>query len=593
MTQKNHLAENAQNEALAEIRNLWMAGKHQEAEKKCRTALESNPTHIDTQRFYALMLNASGRVEDAFRMLKRICERLNAPPLPFHDLMRVLMAANNLESAQKTMLLATQRHPLHAPSYRELGFAELRLRQPTHAIDALEKSIELQELDWRTWQYWGLALAEIETPDEAVIKFDRALELANTQTKPNDPFYRQASLQEIIGIKMAKSDALNQAGRTGESRDNIREILCETPSNAQAWYALSNLMTFDEDSPELKQLELLAIDAGEGKVPPFQRQYLDFALGKAWRDSKQPAKAMDYYNHGNQQRRAEFNYDNAAACDHLKTIANCYPAECFADLPPISFEPDQPNIIFVVGMPRCGSTLTEQILASHQKVHGAGELILGPKLKRDLFGDLFPTSPQTNPDEATRALIQQFGENYRAQLEDNLKHRGILDQIGRNHIIVDKMLGNFMWIGLILQAIPNARFVHCKRNPIDTCLSCYSLRFSSGHPYSFNQEELGAYYKAYDELMSHWRAVVPSDRLIEITYEDVVQNTEEQAQRLLDFAGLEWTENVLSFHKNQRAVRTASFDQVTKPIYASSIARWKPYEPYIGPLLKALGIHSN
>lgn len=576
-------------EHLKRVKELWASGQHQNAVNECQKALSIFPQHLDTRHFYALMLNAAGRVEDAFQTLKNLCERPDAPPIVFQDLGRILMAANNADSAQKVLQFALQRFPQHAAGYRELGLAMLKNREPLQAIEVLEKGTHLERGDWSLWQNLGMAYAEIEKPNEAVQHFDRALKICGSPGNLSEPFYTLPTPNDIAGIKLAKSDSLNQAGRIEESRNCVLDVLASAPENTQAWYALSNLMHFNSESPELQQMENLAKAPSVAAMPVIAKQYLNFALGKAWRDAKSPENAMKYYDTANRLRRADFNYDNEAACLHLQHIKERYPAACFRDLPAIVSNKDSADILFVIGMPRCGSTLTEQILSSHPHAHGAGELLIAPQLKQSIFGELFPFTSQENQDSETQTKIQQFGREYRQQLEQRLNQRGQMDQIGRDHVIVDKMLGNFMWVGLILQAIPNARFIHCTRNAVDTCLSAYTLRFSSGHPYCFDQSELGSYYKAYEDLMAHWHNVVPEDRLLKVSYESIVANTESEAKRIIEFAGLTWTDKVLSFHKTRRAVRTASFDQVNKPIYLSSVERWKPYAPWLRPLLQSLG----
>jgi tetratricopeptide (TPR) repeat protein len=573
---------------LTVVKSLWAKGQHQAAVNSCQELIARCPRHLPTLHLYSLMLKAGGKLEDAVNLLKSICERQDAPAIAFQDLARILMAAGNNSDAQKVMDFAVRRFPEHAPSQRELALALLKCRKPLQAIEVLKKAVILQSQDWSLWHCYALALSEIEKPEEAVKKFNRALALVNQPAEANSPFYNAASPKEIAAVKMAKSDALNQAGHTEESKSCIRELLAADPENAQAWYGLSNLVKFDASSPEIKQMELLASGAVLSAMPPAKQEYLYFALGKAWQDVGDFEKAMSYYDRANRLRRKTFNYDNAVACDHLRKIKKFYPAECFDNLPPLSPDTDEPDILFIVGMPRCGSTLTEQILASHPMAYGAGELIIAPQLKRDLLGEHFPLAIQANIDKSTEQQIRRFGTSYRDELTAYLQQRGAVDRIAGNSIIVDKMLGNFALIGLLLQAIPNARFIHCKRNPVDTCLSCYTLRFSQGHPYSCDQGELGTYYKAYEELMAHWHNVIPEERLLEVSYEDVVRDIEGQVKRIIKFAGLNWTDKVLDFHKTQRAVRTASFNQVTKPIYSSSIERWRPFAPWLGPLLKAL-----
>jgi hypothetical protein len=231
--------------------------------------------------------------------------------------------------------------------------------------------------------------------------------------------------------------------------------------------------------------------------------------------------------------------------------------------------------IFVLGMPRSGTTLVEQILASHPQVHGAGELRALQRLV-DGLGDYPAAATRLAPAELAR-----LGESYLAQIRPLAG--------GRAHL-VDKMPANFLHAGLIHLMLPGARIVHCRRDPVDTCLSCYTKLFSGEQMFAYDLRELGLFHRAYQTLMAHWRAVLPPDRFIEVDYEAVVENLEGEARRLVAFLGLPWDEACLGFHKTERPVRTASVNQVRQPIYRTSAGRWKAHAAHLEPLLSALGI---
>jgi hypothetical protein len=225
-------------------------------------------------------------------------------------------------------------------------------------------------------------------------------------------------------------------------------------------------------------------------------------------------------------------------------------------------------------MPRSGSTLIEQILAGHPQIHAAGEL-----------GDLEKASRRSTPfPECIPALdasdLRKIGQDYLARIP-------VLAS-GQTRI-VNKLPDNFLRIGLIRLILPNARIIHTVRDPIDTCVSCYSKLFASGQYFSYELGELGRYYNRYRELMDHWRSILPSGVMLEVSYEDVVNDVEGQARRLMEYCGLPWDDRCVSFHQTTRLVKTASAVQVRKPLFRSSLQRWRKYEPSIGPLLQALG----
>jgi hypothetical protein len=231
-------------------------------------------------------------------------------------------------------------------------------------------------------------------------------------------------------------------------------------------------------------------------------------------------------------------------------------------------------------MPRSGTTLVEQILASHPAVFGAGEIGL---LERLLIGRLGPTlSPGERACRMAGLTDQDLEGLGTAYAEAVAK---LAPGAAR---ITDKMPSNFRLAGLIRLILPNARIISCRRDPIDTGLSCYARKFSRGQTFTYDLKELGTYYRAYNGLMAHWREILPADRLLEVAYEDVVDDLEGQSRRLVAFCGLPWDDACLAFHQTPRTVRTASVNQVRQPIYRSAVARWKAYEPHLGPLIEAL-----
>ncbi len=226
-------------------------------------------------------------------------------------------------------------------------------------------------------------------------------------------------------------------------------------------------------------------------------------------------------------------------------------------------------------MPRSGTTLIEQILSSHPMVHGAGELsILGTLAEKT---GSFPSSVPTMAPERFGAL----GAAYLAQVAGRSRGRGR---------VVDKLPSNFLFAGLIRLMLPDARIIHCRRDPVDTCLSCYTKLFVGDVPFAYDLTELGRFHRDYQALMAHWRKVLPASRFLEVDYEAVVEDIEREARRMLNFLGLPWNDAVLRFHETERPVRTASVNQVREPLYRTSVGSWKTYAAELGPLLKALGV---
>jgi hypothetical protein len=233
-------------------------------------------------------------------------------------------------------------------------------------------------------------------------------------------------------------------------------------------------------------------------------------------------------------------------------------------------------------MPRSGTTLVEQILASHPKVFGAGELPDIAKAVARLSGT--DGAPQGFPEvvsSMTGEQLRQLGASYVSAIQ------ALAPKAER---ITDKMPNNFRLAALIHLALPNARIIHTRRHPVDTCLSCFSLLFAGDHPYSYDLAELGRYYRAYEALMEHWRDILPEGVMLEVQYEDITADLDAQARQIVAHCGLEWDDACLAFYKTQRPVRTASAAQVRQPIYRTSVGRWRPYKDLLGPLIEALGV---
>jgi hypothetical protein len=281
----------------------------------------------------------------------------------------------------------------------------------------------------------------------------------------------------------------------------------------------------------------------------------------------------------NALKRTTVDYDEAATLNMFPHIKKVFDADLLRRTRGLGDPSTVP--IFVLGMPRSGTTLVEQILASHPDVHGAGELPWLNEMARNLRGaDVNGYFPEVAKSWSATQL-RDLGGQYVQYLRTKASVAG--------HV-TDKMPMNFRFVGLIHMILPNARIVHTRRDAADTCLSCFTKNFAGAIDYTYDLGELGRYWRAYDDLMSHWRQVLPPGAMLEVQYEDLVADFDRQARHLVTYCGLEWDDRCLSFHHTQRPVRTASVNQVRQPIFASSIGRWRDYEPWLAPLLKELDL---
>jgi tetratricopeptide (TPR) repeat protein len=305
-----------------------------------------------------------------------------------------------------------------------------------------------------------------------------------------------------------------------------------------------------------------------------------FAMGKALADLGDYDTAFHHLQVANALKRTTFAYDEAQRLAAMKHVADRFTPEFFrahADHGDTSWSP-----IFIVGMPRSGTTLLEQVLASHSQVFGAGELeafkdAIGQCAKAQRVAPAYPDLIGSMSSEQ----ITELGRSYTKQV------RALAPEAPR---IVDKMPLNFLFVGLIHLALPKAKIIHIRRDPLDTCVSCFSLLFTGHQPFAYDLGELGRYYRGYEEVMSHWHRVLPPDVMIDVQYEALVEDLEGTSRRALEHCGLPWEDSCRDFQQTRRPVRTASLMQVREPLYRTSLGSWRRYEKFLGPLRQALDL---
>jgi hypothetical protein len=366
-------------------------------------------------------------------------------------------------------------------------------------------------------------------------------------------------------------------GGIEEARTIFEKAIVLAPMTGRYYRALFNIR---RASPEDKYFaSMVALARGMASLPVAEQMELHFALGKAYADLGQHERSFHHLLAGNALKRQTIVYDEPRRLASFDRIRTVFTQGLMNARRGVGAQSDVP--IFIVGMLRSGTTLIEQILASHPKVFGAGELHDLSKLAAGLesVDDTTLSFP-----EIVRKLsnedLGRFGGSYL---------NAVVAKAPGVERITDKMPGNFSLIGLIHMALPNAKIIHMRRDPIDTCLSCFSILFSTGQPHTYDLAELGRYYRAYETLMEHWRRVLPAGVMLELRYEDLVSDTERQARGVIAHCGLDWDDSCLAFHTTRRAVRTASAIQVRQPIYRTSVGRSRFYTELLRPLIRELG----
>ncbi len=379
---------------------------------------------------------------------------------------------------------------------------------------------------------------------------------------------------------MSYGHALKTVGRGADSIAAYRRTIALLPGLGEAWWSLANLKTLRFSKADIDQMraQLDRADLGDE-----DRLHLHFALGKAFEDEARFEDSFAHYLKANTLRRATLDYDPEETTRHLERSKAVFTPAFFAARTGVGC--DAPDPIFILGLPRAGSTLIEQILASHSAVEGTMELPDIIALANRLDGRRRREEPSRYPEglgeldaEALRALGEEFIERTRVQRK-----------LGRP-LFIDKMPNNFAHVGLIHLILPNAKIIDARRHPLGCGFSCFKQHFARGQGFTYDLADLGRYYADYAELMAHFDEVLPG-RVHRVIYEELVQDPEAEVRRLLAYCGLAFEDQCLRFYENDRAVRTASSEQVRSPIFTDALDQWRRFEPWLGPLKAALGPH--
>lgn len=571
-------------------------GALDEAEVLYQKALERESTNPDALHFLGLIFQARGDLGMAEDNLALTCG-MRPDNFRFHfNYARFLEEVGRIEEAIQRYQAVLSLKPDFALAHNNLGTVLKNLDRDQEAEEAFRKALEWEPGLAMAWNNLGNVLQDLGDPDAALDAFAQALE--------HDPALPQAhrnrmSLLEEMGRPEAGLDAANEAasvlagqapfhtlrgnllkqlGRLDEATTEIRRALEADPEFTGAYANLVPLMPRGEGSsfPELETMEALYCRPGLGDLG---RANLAFGLGDHFDRTGEPERAFPFWMEGNQLVRKGKELDVQAVQREFQAWRDSFPAEVWDDFDRVGYPSEVP--VFVVGMPRSGTTLVEQILSSHSRVAGAGEAgLLSGLVRKEIAHQEGGLDSERWNEWLTAEKAFRMGELYVQKMQR------LAPEAER---ITNKSPGNFRLLGLIRAILPNARIIHCRRHPLDTCLSMFSKNFRASVDYSFDLEELGSQYRAYEGLMAHWRESLPPNTMLEISYEELVGNPEEMVRHLLDFCGLDWEEACLRFFENRRPVATASQTQVRQPIYRTSVERWRPYASFLHPLARAMG----
>jgi tetratricopeptide (TPR) repeat protein len=551
------------------------------------------PANTPTLLHEAWELIVLGRLDEARRKEAEYLRELATDP-PLQRAARAL-CEDRVPEADFLLKEYQRQHPDDALALRLRAEAAFLRRKDLDAVAWLTRCLALTEFPGARF---ARALANYRAGQAVAAQQDLESALA---TDPDNPAYRAllaAALSKTSEVErtvelyerltreypqqpklwMAYGHVLKASGRQPDSIAAYRRSIELEPRLGEAWWSLANLKTVKFDATDITTMQRqLVRDDLDGE----DRLHFEFALGKALEDAKRYEESFKHYAEGNRLRLIETPYDIETSTINLRRSERILTREFFAERAGLGCP--APDPIFILGLPRAGSTLIEQILSSHSQVEGTMELpditdiarsIADRRKNRDDY-DYLPLLGEVAAQE-----WRELGERY---LSTTRVHR----KLGRAYFI-DKMPNNFTHLGLIHLILPNARIIDARRHPLASCFSNFKQHFAMGQLFSYGLENIGRFYREYVALMAHYDAVLPG-RVHRVFYERMVEDTENEVRRLLEYCGLPFEERCLRFYENERIVRTASSEQVRRPIYKEGVDHWRHYEPWLDPLKAALG----
>ena len=560
-------AEECQQRALARdpqlllaLHNLASIYRHRKDPERAadyyRRAIAAVPGHVESLNNLGALLIEQERPEEAKPLLLKAVQLSPQYAEAHRNLGAVFLMENSLDKARAAFKEALKLNPEFAEAYLGLGTVHRETGDLAEAEEASQRALALDSGSVAAHSQLGLLYEDMGYPEKALASFDQAISVDLEAEQP----------------RVSKARLLSHLGDVASAGELLEATLALNPESMPARLAMVHLRRVKPEDETLAALE--AAHARIDTLSQAKQAPLHFGLGKCYDDLGEHERAFEHYLQGCALKRAKMDFDITRNTAFVARIMEAIGQSAIERAQGAGDPCRLP--IFVLGMPRSGTTLTEQIIASHSACYGAGEL-----------GDL------------SQIANQHRDSRYPASILDITKHE--LADLGTAYVaglkarnpdaarITDKMPANFYFVGLIHMMLPNAKIIHVMRNPVDTCVSGLSKLFTYGHFHSYNLTEQGQYYVSYDRLMKHWRSVLPATAYHEVQYEALVENTDVEARALIDYCELEWEPACLDFHKTERVVKTASATQVRQPIYKTSLERWRRYEKHLGPLFDALG----
>ncbi|MEO6225819.1 MAG: tetratricopeptide repeat protein [Sphingomicrobium sp.] len=584
------------------LNNLGIANyelrQFNEAANCYRRAIEARPEMAEAHNNLGNTLRMTGDVDGAMQAYQDALTHRAAYPEAYNNLGTLLQQDKKLDEAEHALRKAIQQNPRYVEAHNNLALLYLAQKKETDALRVLGDALKFAPKNVQTL----LITTRVQLRRGALLPAEQAAKLA-LAAEPGNPealtlmgqvLHETDRYDEAIGVLQKALEtrpdnpetlnfygvALKSVGRLEEARDFILKALKLNDSMYGAYANLNDLVDFSDGPGEALFNRMEAILESVPNQQADQFLPLHFAYAKALDDRGKHEKALEHYIIGGQMKRTQLEYKESDTFDFFDGIRKAFPKAIFDNRKYDGLDDDR--LVFIVGMPRSGSTLVEQILSSHPDVFGAGEV---KYLSRAIgqLRDRFPSLPKYPEmvDKMGKAQLEIVAKSYQQQ---------IINGAGEAKRITDKLLTNYFFLGLINLLFPKAKVIHTRRDPVDTCLSGFTKLFKDDMPHSYDLGELGRYYGKYRQLMEYWEQVLPKGFMTTVDYEDVVADTEKEARRLIEFLGLPWNDKCVDFHKSDRPVKTASVAQVRKPIYKTSVKRGKKYGAGLQPLIDAVEI---
>ncbi len=499
----------------------------------------------------------------------------------------------NPREAEQIYRSVLARNPEDVDALRLMAGIAMKAKQWGDAAVLLEKALALAPDFFQGWMDLALAHQEQDELDDAMAALQRALQLEprkpnaytamgtitalrGNQEEASEMFAKALVHNEgHAGALAGMGHVLKTIGRNEEAISAYRRCAQHNPGHGEAYWSLANLKTFRFEDAEIAAMEEQIARPELGDEP---RANILFALGKASEDRGDYDQSFEFYQEGNAVRRQWESYDPVNTLDTHDKFIEVFSAEFLQRHQGAGHTADAP--IFIVGLPRSGSTLQEQILASHSQVEGTHEL---PELSRVAKTTRRFSEEGKNYPESVLALdVSAF-----ATLGEDYVHRAQRHRAGEKPRFTDKLPNNFVHVGFIHLTLPNAKIIDARRHPLDSCFGSYKQLFARGQPFTYDLYELGEFYLEYLRVMDYWESVLPA-KVLRVQYEEVVADLDGQVKRILEYCDLPFEESCLAFYETQRAVKTASSEQVRQPIYSTSVQSWRNFEAHLAPLIEVL-----